>query len=155
MRAAFPIAFAFAAAAFCGPALAAGDPAAGEKEFAKCRTCHSITAADGTVIQKGAKVGPNLYGVVGRPAGTVAGLQVQPEHDRRPARRAWSGTRRAFVEYVQDPTAFLKTYLGDDKARGKMTFKLTSRAWRTSTPISPRWRLRRSAHLALIVRSPL
>jgi cytochrome c len=125
MRAAFPIAFAFAAAALCGPALAAGDPAAGEKDFAKCRTCHSIPAADGTVIQKGAKVGPNLYGVVGRPAGSEADFKYSPSMIEA-GEKGLVWDEATVVEYVQDPTAFLKTYLGDDKARGKMTFKLTS-----------------------------
>jgi cytochrome c len=127
MRAEFPIAFAAAVAfaALCGPALAAGDPAAGEKVFAKCRTCHSITAADGTVVQKGAKVGPNLYGVVGRKAGTEADFKYSPSMIAAGEKGlVWDET--SIVEYVQDPTKFLKTYLGDDKARGKMTFKLPS-----------------------------
>jgi cytochrome c len=44
-----------------------GDPAAGEKVFAKCRVCHQIG--------EGAKnaVGPELNGVVGRKAGSVPG----------------------------------------------------------------------------------
>jgi len=44
-----------------------GDPAAGEKVFAKCRVCHQIG--------EGAKnaVGPELNGVVGREAGSVPG----------------------------------------------------------------------------------
>ena len=118
MRAAFPIAFAIAAAAFCGPALAAGDPAAGEKVFAKCKTCHSITAADGTVIQKGAKVGPNLYGVIGRPAGTVADFKYSPSMIAA-GEKGLVWDEATVVEYVQDPTAFLKAYLGDDKARAR------------------------------------
>ena len=49
------------------PASAAGDPAAGEKAFKICKTCHQIG--------EGAKnfVGPELNGVVGRKAGTVPG----------------------------------------------------------------------------------
>ena len=43
------------------PALA-GDPAAGEKIFAKCKACHAIVAPDGTAVQKGGKVGPNQIG---------------------------------------------------------------------------------------------
>ena len=125
MRAAFPIALAIATAAFCGPALAAGDPAAGEKVFAKCRTCHVITAADGTVIQKGAKVGPNLFGVIGRPAGSVADFKYSPSMIAA-GEKGLVWDEATVVEYVQDPTAFLKDYLGDEKARGKMTFKLTS-----------------------------
>jgi len=42
-----------------------GDPAAGEKAFAVCTTCHSVEAGVN-------KTGPSLHGVVGREAGTVA-----------------------------------------------------------------------------------
>jgi len=124
MRAGFTIAFAVAAA-LCGPALAAGDPAAGEKDFNKCKTCHAITAADGTVIQKGGKVGPNLYGVVGRQAGTYPDFKYGPSMVEAGEKGlVWDET--TIADYIQDPSKFLKTYLGDDSAKGKMTFKLTS-----------------------------
>ncbi|WP_305097243.1 c-type cytochrome [Croceibacterium aestuarii] len=46
-----------------GTLLAAADPAAGEKIFAKCTSCH-------TIEQGGANgIGPNLYGTVGEPIG--------------------------------------------------------------------------------------
>lgn len=44
----------------------AADPAAGEKEWGKCRACHKLDGADGT--------GPHLNGVVGRAVGSVAGF---------------------------------------------------------------------------------
>lgn len=46
-----------------GTLLAAADPAAGEKVFAKCTACHTINqgGADG--------IGPNIYGIVGKPIG--------------------------------------------------------------------------------------
>ncbi|WP_324828529.1 c-type cytochrome [Qipengyuania zhejiangensis] len=52
-----------------GTLLAAADPAAGEKVFAKCTACH-------TVNQGGANgIGPNLWGVLGKPVGKhVAGF---------------------------------------------------------------------------------
>ncbi|MCX8508886.1 MAG: cytochrome C, partial [Rhodobacteraceae bacterium] len=53
------------------PALAAGDAALGEKSFKKCQSCHSITKPDGTAIVKGGKVGPDLFGLIGRTAGTA------------------------------------------------------------------------------------
>ena len=46
-------------------ALAAGDPAKGEKVFAKCKICHSVEGKN--------KIGPYLNGVVGRKAGTAEG----------------------------------------------------------------------------------
>ena len=46
-----------------------GDPAKGEKVFRKCAACHTLEA-DGK-----AKIGPNLYGVVGRTTGTVEGFK--------------------------------------------------------------------------------
>jgi cytochrome c len=46
-----------------GTLLAAADPAAGQKIFAKCSSCH-------TIDQGGANgIGPNLYGTVGEPIG--------------------------------------------------------------------------------------
>lgn len=49
-----------------GTLLAAADPAKGEAVFAKCTSCHSIE-------QGGANgIGPDLYGVVGKPIGKHA-----------------------------------------------------------------------------------
>jgi cytochrome c len=45
---------------------AAGDPAAGQKLFARCAACHSTAAGEN-------KIGPSLADVVGRKSGTVAG----------------------------------------------------------------------------------
>lgn len=49
------------------PAGAAGDPAAGEKVFQKCRACHQVGETAKNVV------GPKLNGVIGRPAGSVEG----------------------------------------------------------------------------------
>jgi cytochrome c len=50
-----------------GALLAAADPAAGQKIFAKCSSCH-------TAEQGGANgIGPNLYGTVGEPIGQGKG----------------------------------------------------------------------------------
>jgi cytochrome c len=46
--------------------LAAADPAAGEKVFAKCSACHKVDGTDGT--------GPHLNGVVDRPKASIAGF---------------------------------------------------------------------------------
>lgn len=104
------------------PAFAEGNPAKGEKEFGKCKSCHAVEAADGTVIAKGGKTGPNLYGVIGRAAGTTdfkygASLKAAGEKGL-----VWDA--QSIMDYTADPAAFLKAYLGDDKAKSNMTFKL-------------------------------
>ncbi len=43
-----------------------GDPVHGEKVFTQCKTCHVAEKAVN-------RIGPSLWGVVGRPAGSVAG----------------------------------------------------------------------------------
>ncbi len=50
---------------------AAGDAAAGKLVFNKCRVCHSVEAGK-------MKVGPSLFGVVGRTPGTLAGYKYSP-----------------------------------------------------------------------------
>ncbi len=56
------------AAMATGPALAAGDAAAGEKVFKKCKACHSLEEGKN-------KVGPSLAGVMGGQAGGVEGYK--------------------------------------------------------------------------------
>lgn len=116
---------ALAAAAFAGPALAqgAGDVEAGEKGFKKCKSCHQIVADDGTVVTKGGKTGPNLYGVIGRTAGSVEGFKYgKAIVAAGEAGLVWD--EEQFVSYAQDPKKFLQTYLDDGSAKSKMSFKL-------------------------------
>ena len=119
------VAFAIlAAASAAAPALAAGDSAEGEKIFLKCRACHEIVSPDGDAIQRGGKVGPNLYGVIGRPAGSSEGFRGYSDSMVAAGEKGLVWEEETFTAYVQDPTAFLRDYLGDASARGKMTFKL-------------------------------
>lgn len=110
--------------AFSAPALA-GDAAAGEKIFMKCKACHSIVAPDGTDIQKGGRTGPNLYGVIGRPVASEPGFDYGNSIKAAGATGAvWD--EASLAEYVVDPAAWLKKVTGDDSAKTKMTFKLPS-----------------------------
>lgn len=102
----------------------AGDPVAGENTFKKCKACHVITADDGTAIQKGGKIGPNLYGVIGRQIGSVAGFAYSPSTIAAGA----DGTfwdEAMIAAFLLDPSAWLKEKTGDAAARSKMAYKLT------------------------------
>jgi cytochrome c len=54
----------------------AADPAAGEKIFkAQCGICHTVVAGQN-------RIGPTLFGVVGRPAGGVPGFNYTADHKK-------------------------------------------------------------------------
>jgi cytochrome c len=84
--------------------LATADPAAGEKVFGKCKSCHTVEAGGAN------KVGPNLHGVVGRPVAHAAGFAYSP------ALTALGGewTTERLNGYLEKPSAFA--------AGTKMTF---------------------------------
>lgn len=111
-------------AALGAPAFA-GDPAAGEGTFKKCKACHSIIAPDGTAIQKGGRTGPNLYGVIGR------AVASDPDFSYGDGILALGATgavwdQASLAAYVVDPADYLKSATGDGAAKSKMSFKLGS-----------------------------
>jgi len=110
------------------PAFAAGDAAKGEAVFKQCQTCHVVADADGNVLAgKAAKTGPNLYGVVGRAAGTYPDFKYGEDMlAAGAAGLVWD--EATLVAYVQNPSAFLKETLGDKGAKGKMQFQVKDAA---------------------------
>jgi cytochrome c len=77
------------------PAQAAGDAAAGEKVFIKCRTCHQIGEGAHNFV------GPELNAVIGRHSGSV------PDYDYSDANRnsglIWD--EATFRDYIKNPRA--------------------------------------------------
>ncbi|MEY5039094.1 MAG: hypothetical protein RL472_2200 [Pseudomonadota bacterium] len=105
----------------------AGDAAKGEADFKKCKACHSITAPDGTEVQKGGKTGPNLWGLGGKAVGSTADFKYGDSIlAANAAGKVWD--EAALAVYVADPSAWLKEATGDAAAKSKMTFKLTKGA---------------------------
>lgn len=107
--------------ALSAPAFASGAED-GEKEFKKCKSCHAIVADDGTAIVKGGKTGPNLYGVVGRVAGSADYKYSDSLKAAGEAGLVWDEAN--LIAYITDPKAFLIEKTGDPKAKTKMSFKL-------------------------------
>jgi cytochrome c len=111
-----------ASLALAAPAFAEGDAAKGEKEFRKCKACHMIVADDGTEIVKGGKTGPNLYGVIGRAAGSTDFKYSDVMKEAGQTGLVWDETE--LVAYLADPTKYLEERSGDAAGKSKMTFKL-------------------------------
>ncbi|MEM8799374.1 MAG: hypothetical protein AAGF15_04765 [Pseudomonadota bacterium] len=107
---------------------ASGDKAAGESAFRQCQTCHVVETPGGERLAgRGAKIGPNLYGVVSRQAGSYDGYNYS-KYMVAAGEKGLKWNESDFVAYVQNPTGFLRTYLDDPKARGKMAFRVRSEA---------------------------
>ena len=99
------------------PAFAEGDAAAGEKEFRKCKSCHSIVAEDGTEIVKGGKTGPNLYGVVGRVIGSTDFKYSSLLGAAMEQGLIWDG--EGIASFIADPNAYMSEITGES-GRSKM-----------------------------------
>ena len=107
------------------PAFAEGDAAEGEKEFRKCQSCHAVKNDAGEVLAGKGTSGPNLFGVAGRTAGSLADFNFK-DSIVAAGEKGLAWNEEEFVKYLQDPTKYLRDYLGDDKARSGMSFKLRS-----------------------------
>lgn len=107
----------------------AADAEAGQKTFERaCRSCHGIVAADGTVVVKGGKTGPDLFGVMGRAAAasdsfTRYGTGIQ---EAAAAGLVWN--EEEIIAYLSDPTKYIRDKAGDPRARSNMSYKLTKSA---------------------------
>jgi cytochrome c len=78
------------------PAYSAGDPAAGQKVFNKCKTCHEVDQAKN-------KVGPQLVGIFGRKAGSVADFKYSDAMKNSGV--TWDET--TIAQYAKDPKGFI------------------------------------------------
>ena len=102
-----------------------GDATAGEEHFQRqCVACHVVQDEAGEVLAgRNARVGPNLYGVVGRVAGSLE------DYDYSDLMAAYGETGAVweeanFVAYLQDPTGYLREALGTDSGRSKMAYQV-------------------------------
>lgn len=96
--------------AMSAPAMAAGDAAAGEKVFKKrCKACHTVTESKH-------KVGPSLFGVVGRQAGST---DFKRYKGLKGADYSWD--EESLDTWLKNPKAFIKSKGGK---RTSMGFKL-------------------------------
>lgn len=82
------------------PLLAAADVAAGEKTFKKCMACHTPDKGGAN------KVGPNLWGVIGRPIAAHEGFSYSAALKGFAAGGAWDYEKLS--SFITAPKAYVK-----------------------------------------------
>lgn len=73
-----------------------GDAANGKRVFGKCMVCHTLEAGQN-------RVGPSLFDIVGKPAGSVAGFKYSPAMTESDI--VWND--EALHGYLKNPKAFM------------------------------------------------
>jgi cytochrome c len=106
--------------ALSAPAFAENDVEQGEKDFKKCKACHSITDPDGEDIVKGGKTGPNLWGVIGRQAGTEPEFTRFSDEIIALGEEGLVWTEEELAAYIPSAKDFLKERTGES-AKTAMT----------------------------------
>ncbi|MEE2745606.1 MAG: c-type cytochrome [Pseudomonadota bacterium] len=99
-------------------ALSQSDIARGKKVFNKCKACHSLKKAKH-------KIGPSLYGLLGRKAGSETGYKRY----KGLKGADWVWTENELMEYLADPKKYVKRKTGK---RSSMILKLKKERDRTN-----------------------
>jgi len=73
-----------------------GDPALGKRVFMRCISCHAIKEGQN-------KVGPSLYGIVGRESGQVEGFKYSEAN----ANSGITWTKDVLFEYLENPRGYM------------------------------------------------
>ncbi len=114
------VAVAFALTVLSGPASA--DIARGEKNFKRCKACHSLT--------EGKKLtGPSLYKVYGRKAAAMPKFRYS-RGLREAAEKGLVWNRETLMGYLRHPKKFLQNYLGKKRVSNKMVNKFKKKKFR-------------------------
>ena len=104
--------------------LASADPAKGEGQFKKCQTCHNNAKGGPNAI------GPNLWGVVGRPVGKHAGFAYSAGLSGHGGNWEWD----AMSKWIANPKGYIAgnkmafAGIGDPKARADLLAYLNTQS---------------------------
>lgn len=100
----------------------AADVEQGAKNFRQCGTCHELAA-------NRSKPGPSLERLFGRTAGRADGFAYSDDL-LEAGRKGLKWDEKTLMDYLADPAAFLKAYLGKDQVTNKMQIKYAKEDFR-------------------------
>ena len=116
----FAVAFALALTGQSGPASA--DIAKGQKNFKRCKACHSLTEGKNGL-------GPSLYKVYGRKAGAIAKFKYS-KGIKAAAEKGLVWNRENLMGYLYYPKKFLQKYLRLKRVSNKMANRFKKEKFR-------------------------
>jgi cytochrome c len=87
--------------ALSAPALAEGDATKGKAAFAKCGICHQIGPGAKTLV------GPELNGIIGRKAASVADYTLYSAGMKKLGADGWVWTEENIDKWIADPKALI------------------------------------------------
>lgn len=83
------------------PAVAEGDAIKGKSAFAKCGICHQVGPGAKTLV------GPELNGIVGRKAASVAGYAMYSAGMKKLGEEGFTWTEEHIDKWITDPKAMI------------------------------------------------
>ena len=83
------------------PALAEGDATKGKSAFAKCGICHQVGPGAKTLV------GPELNGIVGRKAASVADYSMYSAGMKKLGEEGFTWTEEHIDKWIADPKAMI------------------------------------------------
>lgn len=101
---------------------------AGEARWRDCRTCHTVSAPDGSELARGGRSGPNLFGIANAPLANDSGFRFYSDDLRTAAATGARWTEDNFVAYLAAPDQFLRSVTGNPSAQSGMHVELRSGA---------------------------
>ncbi len=89
----------------------------GQKEFKKrCAACHYV-------LKDKRRVGPSLFKIINRQAGTSKGFKYRPDMVEA-GKKGLKWTPENLVEFLEKPRVYLGKYVNKTKASSRMVLKL-------------------------------
>ncbi len=101
---------------------------ADDARWRDCRTCHAVETPDGTVLARGGRSAPNLYGIANRPLAGDRDFGFYSADLRAAGQTGARWSEDNFVAYLSQPDQFLRSVTGNPDAESGMHVELRSGA---------------------------